>query len=123
MSIRTERLESLIQRDLGPIFQEYQNDTIITITNVRITPDLSIAKVYLSILAPGRDVKPVYEYLNEHNTAIRTKLAHLIRHQVRKIPELHFYLDDTSEYVNRLEQLFDKIHQNDVDKGNPENDE
>ena len=123
MSIRTERLESLIQKDLGPIFQEYQNDTIITITNVRITPDLSIAKIYLSIFAPGRDIKAIYEYLNEHNTSIRTKLAHLIRHQVRKIPELHFYLDDTSEYVNRLEQLFDKIHKKDDDKDQMQNDE
>lgn len=116
MSIRTERLESLIQRDLGPIFQEYQNDTIITITKVRITPDLSIAKIYLSILAPGRDVNQIYEYLNEHNTAIRTKLAHLIRNQVRKIPELNFYLDDTAEYVNRLEDLFNKIHKDDHNK-------
>lgn len=118
MSIRTERLATVIQKDLGYIFQEYQNDSIITVTGVRVTDDLSIAKVYLSILCPGRDKEQVFEFLKEHNTEIRTKLAHRIRHQVRKIPELHFYMDDTPEYVNRLETLFRKIHNNDPEDDN-----
>ncbi|MEX0780461.1 MAG: 30S ribosome-binding factor RbfA [Balneolales bacterium] len=110
MSIRTERLASLLKEDLGNILQkDYQKGNIITITSIRVTPDLSIAKVYLSILAPGGDEQEVFNCLQEHNTAIRTKLAHLIRHQVRKIPELHFYLDDTAEYVNKIENLFNKI--------------
>lgn len=113
MSIRTERLAAVIQKDLGTIFQEYQNDSIITVTNIRVTDDLSIAKVYLSILAPGREEGDIFSFLQDHNTEIRTKLAHRIRHQVRKIPELHFYLDDTSTYVNRLENLFKKIHNED----------
>lgn len=118
MSIRTKRLAAVVQKDLGTIFQEYQNGSIITVTSVRVTDDLSIAKIYLSILAPGRDENQVFMFLQEHNTEIRTKLAHLIRNQVRKIPELHFYLDDTSTYVNRLETLFKKIH--DDDSGNPD---
>ncbi|HKJ46023.1 MAG TPA: 30S ribosome-binding factor RbfA [Balneolales bacterium] len=115
MSIRTERLGAEIQRDLGPIFQKYQNNTIITVTKVRVTPDLSIAKVYISILAPNRDKNSVFAYLKEHDTEIRKELAQKIRHQVRKIPELHLYLDDTAEYVDRLENLFDKIHKEDPD--------
>lgn len=112
MSIRTERLAAEIQRDLGPILQGYQNNTIITVTKVRVTSDLSIAKVYISILAPNGDPKNVFEFIKEHDDEIRFELADKIRHQVRKIPELHLYLDDTAEYVDHLEHLFDKIHKN-----------
>ncbi|MEX0685981.1 MAG: 30S ribosome-binding factor RbfA [Balneolales bacterium] len=113
MSIRTERLASLLKEDLGNILQEYQNGNIITITSIRVTPDLSIAKVYLSILSPGGDQEEVFRYITDHNTNIRTNLAQLIRHQVRKIPELHFYMDDTAEYVNKMETLFNKIKKDD----------
>lgn len=111
MSIRTERLGELIKRDLGTIIQRsFQPEgTFVTVTNVRMTPDLSVAKVYLSVFAPGRDKTPVYSYIDEHITEIRYALAQKIRNQVRKIPELHFYEDDTAAYVNKMEQLFKKV--------------
>jgi len=111
MSIRTERLSAVIQRDLGKIIQRsYQpSGTFVTVTRVRMTDDLSIAKVYLSVLAPNRDDKTVYQFIDEHISEIRKELASLIRNQVRKIPELHFYPDDTAEYVDKMEQLFKKV--------------
>ena len=111
MSIRTKRLGEVLKRDLGEIIQRnYQPEgTFITITKVLLTDDLSIAKVYLSIFAPGRDEQQLYEYLDEHVPVIRHKLAGRIKNQVRKIPELHFYVDDTAEYVNKMEKLFKKI--------------
>jgi ribosome-binding factor A len=109
MSFRIERLESQFKQDLGEIFQKYQNGSIITITSIRITPDLSLARVYLSILAPGENEKAVFSKLQDSNTEIRTTLARKIRHQVRKIPELQFFMDDTPEYVNKIESLFEKI--------------
>ncbi|TVQ09519.1 MAG: 30S ribosome-binding factor RbfA [Balneolaceae bacterium] len=109
MSFRIERLESQFKQDLGEIFQKYQNGSIITITAVRVTPDLSIARVYLSILAPGESEKVVFSKLEGAKTEIRTALARKIRHQVRKIPDLQFFMDDTSEYVNKIESLFAKI--------------
>jgi ribosome-binding factor A len=110
MSIRTERLGSVIKKDLGEILQRnYQPaGTFITVTQVRLTDDLSIAKVYLSVFSPGRDEKSVYSYIDEHQDEIRYELASRIKNQVRRIPELLFYEDDTSEYVNRIENLFDK---------------
>ena len=121
MSIRTERLGAVIQRDLGSIIQkDYQHGTIITVTKVRMTPDLLIAKVYLSILAPGRDDDAIFSYLEEHNADIRKKLASKIRNQVRRIPELHFYKDDTAEYVDRMEHLFDEIRK---ERGQRDSDE
>ena len=111
MSIRTERLGAVIQRDLGRIIQQdYQKPgTFITVTAVRMTEDLMIAKVFISIYAPGRDEDAIYAYLEEQNAAIRKELASKIRHQVRKIPELHFQKDETAEHVNKMENLFDKI--------------
>lgn len=111
MSIRTERLGELIKRDLGTIIQrEYQPEgTFVTVTSVRMTPDLSIAKVYLSVFAPGRDKNTVFAFIDEQNVQIRHALAQKIRHQMRKMPELHFYEDDTAAYVSRMEELFKKV--------------
>lgn len=111
MSIRTERLGAVIQRDLGKIIQQdYQKPgTFLTVTAVRMTEDLMIAKVFISIYAPGRDEDAIYTFLEEHNADIRKKLASKIRHQVRKIPELHFQKDETAEYVDKMENLFEKI--------------
>ncbi len=111
MSIRTERVAAVIQRDLGEILQQgYQlSGTFITVTSVRMTPDLSIAKVYVSVFAPGRDEESVFQHIDEHTDQIRYELAGRIRHQVRRIPELHFYTDDSTEYVNRIENLFQKV--------------
>ena len=110
MSIRTEKLASVIKQDLGEILQRnYQPPgTFITITQVRVTDDLSIAKIYLSILSPGREEEPLYKMIDDHQDEIRYKLAAKIRHQVRRIPELLFFHDDTSEYVNKIENLFSK---------------
>ena len=108
MSFRVERLGELLKRDLGEIIQrDFQPDgTFVTITSVRVTPDLSIAKVYLSVFAPGRDNEAVFEYIDEKVSQIRHKFAGRIRNQVRKIPELHFYADDTVDYVKKMEGLF-----------------
>lgn len=113
MSFRVERLGELLKRDLGEIIQrEFQPEgTFVTVTNVRVTPDLSIAKVYLSVFAPGRDNQVVYEFIDEQVNQIRHALASRIRNQVRKIPELHFYVDDTAEYVNKMENLFKKVEE------------
>lgn len=111
MSIRTERLGAVIQRDLGKIIQKsYQRSgSFITVTKVNVTQDLLIAKVFISVFAPGKDEDAIFAYLEESKVDIRKELASKIRHQVRKIPELHFINDQTAEYVNRMENLFDKI--------------
>lgn len=111
MSLRTEKLASVLKRDLAPILQRYQRGNMITVTGVRMTDDLLTAKVYLSIYTPDGDSKRVYDHLNEHMPAIRNELAGIIRHQVRRIPELLLYMDDTAEYVSKIETLFRKIEQ------------
>lgn len=122
MSIRTERLASVIQKDLGEILQRNYQPTgsFITVTRVIMTDDLSIAKVYLSIFAPGRDAAPVYEQIDNSQDEIRYVLASRIKNQVRRIPELLFYEDDTAEYVNRMENLFSKAKETRSDKNSEE---
>lgn len=111
MSIRTERLGAVIQRDLGKIIQKsyQQSGSFITITEVDVTPDLMIAKVYVSVYAPGKDEEAIFTHLEEHVAEIRKELAGKIRHQVRRIPELEFLKDETAEYAEKMEGLFQKI--------------
>lgn len=125
MSIRTERLGSVIQKDVGKILQQdYQpSGTFITVTQVRMTQDLSIAKIYLSIFSPDRDVKAIYEAIDDAQDEIRYQLASKIRNQVRRIPELLFYEDDTAEYVNKMEQLFKKAREGRSDQNNDKSSE
>ena len=111
MSIRTERLGAVIQRDLGKLIQKsYQTSgSFITVTKVEVTPDLMIAKVHLSVYAPGKDEDAIFDHLQENKISIRKDLAEKIRHQVRRIPELQFINDQTAEYVEKMEGLFQKI--------------
>lgn len=124
MGFRPKRLAAVIKRDLGYIIQKsYQpSGTFVTVTNVIMTDDLSIAKVYLSVFSPGRDDKPVYEFIDEHIDEIRYELASKIKNQVRKIPELYFYEDDTAEYVNKMENLLKQVDIPEEDPDSPTED-
>lgn len=86
MSVRTKKLASVIKRDLGEIIQrKYQpSGSLVTITSVRVTDDLSIAKIYLSVLSPGNDEEAVFRLIDSHQDEIRYELASRIRHQDRK---------------------------------------
>jgi len=125
MSIRTKKLASVIKKDVGEILQkDYQvANTFITVTQVRVTDDLSIAKIYLSVFSPGRDVKPIFEAIDQSQDEIRYKLASKIRNQVRRIPELLFYHDDTAEYVNKIEGLFSQVREDRDDSGDGQDNE
>lgn len=111
MGIRPQRLAGQIQQDLGMILQqEYQPaGCFVSITHVLMTDDLSIAKVYLSIFAPKRDEKAILETIDQAQTTIRHTLAQKIRHQVRRVPELLFFLDDTAQKAEEIESLFQKV--------------
>ncbi len=122
MSIRTERVAALLKSDLGEILQQdYQHDAMLTITSVRVSPDLMQAHVYLSIFTT-RDVKSeTFDFIHEKTPEIRKKLAGRIRHQVRRIPEIHFHQDDTAEYVEKIDSLFRKIQAGKTGTGNDDN--
>lgn len=107
-STRQRKFARLIQKELGDIFQkdlkEITGNHLVTITVVRVSPDLGIAKVYLSFL-PDRGKTEKIDMLRENTKQIRQELATRIRHQVRIIPELQFFIDDTEEEAMRINQL------------------
>jgi len=115
MSIRTERVAELIQREVASILQrEYSNQLqpMVTITDARVTPDLSIAYVYASVLgdtSPKREA--TFKQLKALTPEIRSKLASRIRHQLRTVPELEFFLDESLQKAKRMENLLDRIKQ------------
>jgi ribosome-binding factor A len=111
-SKRQQKFAGVIQQDLAAIFQrEGLNllpNTLITITKVRVTPDLAIARVFLSFFNVG-DTKLALNTIKAHSSEIRYKLGARIKDQARIIPQLEFFIDDTSEYVERMDKIFDKI--------------
>jgi ribosome-binding factor A len=110
-STRQNKVSRLLQKDLGDIFQkEGQNlfrNTMITVTKVNVTRDLSVAKVYLSLFSPS-DKKQLLENIKRHTREIRFKLGKRIGKQVRLIPELQFYMDDSLDYIENIEKLLDE---------------
>ncbi|MDA1027942.1 MAG: 30S ribosome-binding factor RbfA [Bacteroidetes bacterium] len=115
MSIRTERVASLFQREIAGILSVEYTDLLhpmVTVTGVRVTNDLSIAYVYLSVMGDSAPQKnAVLAKLKDFTPRIRKTLGQAIRHQVKSIPELRFFLDETLENAHRMEELFGKIQQ------------
>ena len=107
-SIRQNKIARLLQKELANIFQKESRNLfggkIITVTVVRVTPDLSIAKVYLSIF-PFEDKDNFSDIVNQSSKTIRNYLGKKIRHQLRIIPELVFYQDDSLDYIENINRL------------------
>jgi len=110
-STRQKKVSRLVQKELGNYFQRgsysLSPGRIITVTVVRISPDLSLAKVYLSIF-PSENTEEVLQTFLDHRKTIRHELGKKIRHQLRAVPELAFFVDDTLDYVDNIENLLKK---------------
>ena len=107
-STRQQKFSRLIQKELADIFQRETSHLFsgvyVGVTTVRVTPDLSSAKVYLSLMVT-KDPKASMAEIKTHTKSIRHMLAQRIKSQVRIIPEIQFYLDDTAEYAARMDKL------------------
>ncbi len=104
---RQERISRLIQKELGELFLLQTKATrgvIISISGVKISPDLSIARVYLSIF-PNDKRSELLKAISENASQIRFDLGKRVRHQLRIIPELKFFIDDSLDYAARIEEL------------------
>jgi len=107
-SLRQQKVSRLLQRDLGEIFQResrnYFGGVLMTVTTVRISPDLSFAKVYLSIF-PSDNKEEVMLAVNKRSKEVRHLLGQRVRHQLRIVPQLHFIIDDSLDYAERIDAL------------------
>jgi len=109
-STRQKKISSLIQKEMSVLFQRRSNEfrnKIITVTVVRVSPDLGYAKVYLSIF-PDEQKEETFELIEANTSNLRYDLGKKIRNQVRKIPELQFYIDDSLDYADKIDQLLKK---------------
>ena len=113
MSIRTERVARMIQREVADLLQtDFSEAThsLVTVTSVRVTADLGIAYVNVSVLGDSPDArKAAFNRLDAETVSIRKALAARIRHQVRRIPELRFFLDEGPQKRQRMDDLFAQI--------------
>ena len=107
-TVRQNKVGRLIQKELASFFQAESrtlfDGKMITVTVVRVSPDLGIAKVYLSIFPIKKD-ENYLAVINEYGKMIRNALGRKIRHQVRVIPELAFYIDDSLDYLEHIDEL------------------
>ena len=104
---RQHKIARLIQKDLGDIFLGYTrrlHGVLISVSEVRVSPDLSIAHVYLSIFPTNRQQEAM-ELIEQEHGRIRGEMGTLERHQLRIIPELHFHLDETIDRMERIDEL------------------
>ena len=111
-SNRQRKVSRMVQRELGSIFladaKNMFGPVMISITQVRMSPDLSLARVYLSIM-PGNP-NEVLTLITEKKSEIRRLLGNKIRHQVRVIPELAFFHDDSAAYAAHIDKLLSNLN-------------
>ncbi|MBR9998982.1 MAG: 30S ribosome-binding factor RbfA [Cyclobacteriaceae bacterium] len=112
-SKRQQKISRLIQRDLGEIFQKdtkgYFSEAFITVTQVRMSADLSLAKIYLSLMMV-RDKESFIQKLSEKKGLVRRLLGERIGKKIRMVPDLNFYLDDSAEYADHIEHILKNLH-------------
>ena len=105
---RQNKISRLIQKDLSEIFQhqtrEYYKNAMITVTNVRVSPDLSVAKVFLSIFAI-KDKPEIMPLVKARKNEIRYELALKVGKQLRVVPTLEFFVDDSLDYIENIDKL------------------
>jgi ribosome-binding factor A len=105
---RQQKVARQVQKDLSEIFMHASYDItrgrLITVTSVRMSPDLSLAKTYLSIF-PSDGVAAFLDGLKHHTGYIRLELGRKVRHQLRIVPEIAFFIDDSLDYSDRIDSL------------------
>lgn len=107
---RQNKVSRLIQKDISAIFQEHNREwfgnKMVTVTVVRISRDLSVSKIYISVF-PSENAKEIVELLNQNASKVRFELGNRIRHQLKKVPEVSFFLDDSLDYIDRINELLE----------------
>lgn len=112
-TVRQQKVSKLIQKELSDIFQRDKrgvlDNAFISIAEVRISPDLSVARVYISMML-AKDKQGILRKLDTHKKEIRRALGERIRNQVRIVPELVFLIDEVEENAQRMDDLLRNLH-------------
>ncbi|MGE5109103.1 MAG: 30S ribosome-binding factor RbfA [Sphingobacteriales bacterium] len=110
---RQKQIAGVINEEMNTIFQRMSLSMLeggmVSISSVKVTPDLLEARIYLSLFQV-KDKKAVMQKIEAKAWEIKKELAARIKHQVRRIPELKYYTDDTLDHVFKMEEIFKKMH-------------
>jgi ribosome-binding factor A len=113
---RQKQVAQVVKRNIGIVLQQegsyiYGSATLVTVTDVKMSPDFNIAKIYLSVYN-REDKEAVIAELEATNFRLRQALAYRIKRHVRRIPEIQFYIDETLDEMYRLNKLFKNLDDN-----------
>jgi ribosome-binding factor A len=107
-STRQKKVARLIQKEIAEIFlrrgNEFAQGKLISITKVRVSPDFSFAKIYISIF-PSANNNQILQSVQDHSPKIRFDLGHKVRSQLRIVPDLAFFIDDSFDYIDKIDKL------------------
>jgi ribosome-binding factor A len=107
-STRQKKVSRLLQKELADIFlrrgNEFAHGKLLSITRVRVSPDLSFAKIYLSIF-PANNQADILNSIQENSSKIRYDLGQKVRSQLRIVPEIAFHIDDSLDYIDNIDKL------------------
>ncbi len=104
---RQAKISRMLQKELSEIFRQQTaklRGVLVSVSAVRVSPDLSVAKAYLSVF-PSDKAEEMLDSINHNSKTIRYELAQKVRYQLRKTPELTFYLDDSLDYLENIDNL------------------
>ena len=107
---RQNKIARLLQKELSVIFQEQTRSlhgVIVSVTRVKVSPDLSICTAYLSIF-PSEKAEELIQNITKNEKQVRYELGTRVRYQLRIIPELRFFIDDSLDYIDRIDELLKK---------------
>lgn len=126
-STRLQKISRLVQKELSEIFRRETaktRGTLVSVSSVRVSPDLSVANVRLSIF-PSEKAQDIMDNITRNERGIRHELAQQVRYQLRRCPELKFHIDDSLDYIDHIDELLakDKPKENLENSENSENSE
>lgn len=117
---RQKQVAAVLQEELNGIFQRLgmnmMNGGMVSISSVKVTPDLLEARIYLSLFQV-KDANDTMKAIEDRSWEVKKHLADKVKNQLRRMPVLHFYKDDTLDHVFKMEELFKKIHEESGDAG------
>ena len=124
-STRLQKISRLVQKELSEIFRRETaktRGTLVSVSSVRVSADLSVANVRLSIF-PSENAQTIIDNINHNERAIRHQLAQQVRYQLRRCPELKFHIDDSLDYIDHIDELLasDKPTKDSENSENSEN--
>lgn len=116
---RQRQVAGVLQEELNDIFRRLgfnmMNGGMVSISSVKVTPDLLEARIYISFFQV-KDMAAAMKKIDDRSWEIKKELSDRVKHQLRRIPVLHFYLDDTLEHVFKMEGLFQKLNEEDAQR-------